>query len=330
MEVGRRLKAGVLDALAGSGVHSVAVSGLANEYQGYFTTPEEYAWQAYEGGQTNFGKFSANLLVEETARLARSMAEGRPAPAPYPFDPTNGLEADHTPFSTGPDTAQVRSQPEGVTRLGRATFVWEGGPRGVDRRLDRAFVTVQRRDPDGWTRVSDDRGTALAWDVEGDEAVPLGPRYVKQATVGTYRARWEVPLDSRPGNHRFVVTAKRYRLASRPFEVRRGRVLEAQPVRVQRGRAAFVLTYPEARPYDDLTYRPQAASSGVAVVRVDGQRTRVPARPGGVFVVEAPAERWSWCGPVPLGTRSATRTERGCASWQERHVPPGDASPTRC
>ncbi len=87
--------------MAGTGVRSVAISGLANEYQGYFTTPEEYAWQAYEGGQTNFGKYSANLLVEQTGLLAESMAEGRPAPAPYAFDPTNGLEPDDTPFPDG-------------------------------------------------------------------------------------------------------------------------------------------------------------------------------------------------------------------------------------
>ena len=79
-EVGRRLKDAVGSAMAGTGLRSVAISGLANEYQGYFTTPEEYAWQAYEGGQTNFGKYSANLLVEQTGLLAASLAEGRPGP----------------------------------------------------------------------------------------------------------------------------------------------------------------------------------------------------------------------------------------------------------
>ncbi len=79
-EVGRRIKEAVGSAMTGSGVRSVAISGLANEYQGYFTTPEEYAWQAYEGGQTNFGKYSANLLVEQTGLLAASLAEGRAGP----------------------------------------------------------------------------------------------------------------------------------------------------------------------------------------------------------------------------------------------------------
>ena len=118
VEVGRRLKKAVQDAMTATGVDSVAISGLANEYQGYFTTPEEYAWQAYEGGQTNFGKFSADLLVDQTHLLAQSMAAGEPAPAPYAFDPTNGLEPDDTPYPDGPATAEVVEQPAATTRLG--------------------------------------------------------------------------------------------------------------------------------------------------------------------------------------------------------------------
>ncbi len=289
VEVGRRLKEAVLESLAGAGVRSVAISGLANEYQGYFTTPEEYAWQAYEGGQTNFGKYSANLLVEETSRLARSMGEGRPAPAPYPFDPTNGLEAHHTPFPSGADTASVVAEPRSVRRLGRARFSWHGGPRGTDRPLDRAFVTVQRRGPERWVRAHDDLGLTIRWEVEGDEAVPLGARYAKEAGTGSYRALWEVPLDAAPGAYRFVVTAKRYRVVSRPFRVRRGAALTARPVRAPRGRAAFVLTYPTAQPYIDLTYRPATAAGGAAVVRVDGRKVVVRARRDGTFVLWAPA-----------------------------------------
>lgn len=288
VEVGRRLKAAVLDPLAGSGVRSVAISGLANEYQGYFTTPEEYAWQAYEGAQTNFGKYSSNLLIEQTAVLARTMGEGRPAPAPYPFDPTNGLEADHTRYPAGADRGATVEQPTAVSRLRRAAFVWKGGPRGTDRPLDRSFVTVQRRTPEGWIPAYNDLGTTIAWEVHGDEAVPLGPRYIKEASEGTYRARWEVPLDARPDSYRFVVTAKRYRLASRVFEVHRGSVLTVRPVQARWGRAAFTLAYPRPRPYDDLTYRPGVASGGLAVVRVNGEETTVSARRDGTFVFRAP------------------------------------------
>ncbi|MFC6285266.1 neutral/alkaline non-lysosomal ceramidase N-terminal domain-containing protein [Nocardioides sp. GCM10027113] len=289
VEVGRRIEEAVATALAGSGVDTVAISGLANEYQGYFTTPEEYAWQAYEGGQTNFGTHSSVLLVQETARLARTLASGEPAPPAYPFDPTNGMEPDHTPFPEGAAAGAPVSQPGATRRLDRASFKWRGGPRGTDRPLDGAFVTVERRTPGGWEPVADDLGTRIAWSVEGDEQVPLGPRYVVEAREGTYTAAWEVPLDAPAGRHRFVVTANRYELASEPFRVGTGRILAATPVRAGEGRAAFVLSYPEAEPYTDLTWRPQVATGGPAVrVRVDGRRVTVAPHSAGVYVLAAP------------------------------------------
>jgi neutral ceramidase len=309
-EVGRQIKEAVGSAMAGTGVASVAISGLANEYQGYFTTPEEYAWQAYEGGQTNFGKYSSNLLVEQTGLLAAALAEGRPAPAPYDFDPTNGLEADDTPFPDGAEQGSVVDQPVGVERLSRATFSWRGGARGTDRPLDRAFVRVERRVDGGWRRAYDDLGTTIEWRVEGNEQVPLGPGYVMEANEGRYTARWEVPLDTRPGRYRFVVTAKRYRLASSSFPVTRGSQLSVRPVRSPVGRAAFTLTYPQPEPYVDLTWRPHVARRVPVTVLVSGQRVRVSPTRRGVFELAAsPGERVV----VPartLGDRYGNRTGR--------------------
>ena len=311
-EVGRRLKAAVSAALAGTGVRSVAISGLANEYQGYFTTPEEYAWQAYEGGQTNFGKYSANLLIEQTGLLADSMAAGGPAPAAYPFDPTNGLEPDHTPFPDGAETGEVLAQPGLAARLSRPMFSWRGGARGTDRPLDRAFVRVERRVDGGWRRVHDDLGTTVEWRVEGNEQVPLGPRYLVEANEGRYAARWEVPLDTAPGRYRFVVTAKQYRLDSAPFRVVRGSLLEVAPVRAAAGRAAFTLAYPQPEPYADLTWRPQVARGVPVTVRVAGERVQVTPTARGVFVVAAdPGDRVVVpAGTVgdPYGNRTARRT----------------------
>ena len=220
VEVGRRIRAAVSGALGGSGVRSVAISGLANEYQGYFTSPPEYTWQAYEGGQTNFGTFSSVLLVEKSAELARTLARGVAAPPAYPFDPTNGLQPDPTPFPDGAAAASDPAQPTAVRRLQRARFAWTGGARGTDRPLDRAFVTVQQRRAGAWRNVADDRGSTVAWTVQGNEQVPLGAGYVKEANEGRYRAVWEPPGDTARGTYRFVVTAKRYRIVSRPFTVR--------------------------------------------------------------------------------------------------------------
>ncbi len=311
-EVGRRLKEAVTSAFAGTGVRSVAISGLANEYQGYFTTPEEYAWQAYEGGQTNFGKYSANLLVEQTGLLAASMAEGRPAPPAYDFDPTNGLQPDTTPFPDGAEQGEVLDQPVPVTRLGRAAFSWRGGARGTDRPLDRAFVNVQRRVDGGWRRVHDDLGTTIEWRVAGNEQVPLGARYAMEAHEGRYTTHWEVPLDTIPGDYRFVVKAKQYRLASAAFPVSRGSLLSVAPVRAPEGKASFTLTYPQPDPYVDLTWRPQVASGTAVTVLVDGATVVVSPSRRDVFTVDAaPGDLVVVPGHTvgdPYGNRTARRT----------------------
>ena len=69
--------------------------------------------------------------------------------------------------------------------------------------------------------------------------------------------------------------------------MRPARSLRVQPVRAARGRAAFVLRYPEAVAYTDLTYRPQTAPGGRAVVRIDGRRRVVRAGRAGVFTLPA-------------------------------------------
>ncbi|HEU5454270.1 MAG TPA: neutral/alkaline non-lysosomal ceramidase N-terminal domain-containing protein, partial [Nocardioides sp.] len=312
-EVGLRIKEAVGAAMAGTGLRSVAISGLANEYQGYFTTPEEYAWQAYEGGQTNFGKYSSNLLVEQTGLLAASLADGRPAPAPYDFDPTNGLEPDDTPFPDGAEQGEVLEQPVGVDRLARAALSWRGGARGTDRPLDRAFVRVERRTDGGWRRVADDLGTTIEWRVEGNEQVPLGPGYLVEANEGRYTAHWEVPLDTTPGRYRFVVTANRYRLASSTFPVTRGAQLSVEPVRAPAGRAAFTLAYPEPVPYADLTWRPQVARGTPVSVLVAGERVRVSPSRRGVFEVAASPGRRVVIPEGTVGDDYGNRTRRRTA-----------------
>ena len=52
--MGQRLKRAVLQAAQHTrqSITHVAIVGLANQYISYFTTPEEYALQHYEGAST--------------------------------------------------------------------------------------------------------------------------------------------------------------------------------------------------------------------------------------------------------------------------------------
>jgi neutral ceramidase len=133
-EVGARIRAEVERAVAGSGIERVVVSGLVNDFVLYFTTPEEYALQHYEGGNTHFGTYASDLVKEELARLAGTLVRGEPAPQAVPFDPTNGVRPDGPLYGDGAASGALTAQPAAAyPRLGHALLAWQGAPQGLDR-----------------------------------------------------------------------------------------------------------------------------------------------------------------------------------------------------
>ncbi len=278
VEMGRRVRAATLDAARPAGITATIISGLANEYTSYYTTPAEFDAQHYEGAATIYGRASSVAIQESLVALTKSLADGAAAPAAYPYDPTNGVSPAADPFPSGAKSATVAHQPIAhVAQLDHAEFSWNGGQRGFDRPLDSAFVTIQRRARHGrWVNADSDLGLDIVWRVFPD---------------GRYIARWEVPLGERHGVYRFVITANNYRLASRTFRVEYTRALKLE----QAGGRAVRLAYPGAVAHErvgdppgdfaaDLTFRPQYADRGSAILRIRGKRRVVHWR-GGVFVV---------------------------------------------
>ena len=225
---------------SGHGIKAIQLSGIANEYLSYFTTPAEYDAQHYEGGSTMYGQQSSILLMQQLQVLTKALLEGRPAPAPYASDPTNGVAATGAPFGTGATSAAAKSQPGTTQRLARASFSWQGGPKGLDMPLGRAFVSIERL---GHGVAANDLGLQLLWRVDDN---------------GVYSAQWEVPRDAARGRYRFVVTANHYRLASAPFTVTPATTLFVQ------GRT---VRYPVPVVNVDLTWRPVLADGARLVVR---------------------------------------------------------------
>ena len=278
-EVGDRIRTAAGAAIAGSGIEGVVVSGLANEFILYLTTPQEYDRQHYEGGNTHFGRMSSVLIQRELAKLAGSLARGEAAPAPFAFDPKNGVAPDGPPYSPGAASGAITQQPgAGYGRLQRATLAWNGGPQGLDRPVDRAFVSAQRlrrvRGRRRWVTQDSDLGLAMLWKVDDE---------------GRHTVAWEIPLDAPRGTYRFVVTAKRYRLTSRTFRVRGTGALEVVQVPARPGRVAVGLQYPGAVRDVDLTHRPQYARGGVVRFRVGSRTIRVRRKRGRFFSVKAPS-----------------------------------------
>ena len=204
VEVGRRARQAVLEASRGTGVRGVTISGLANEFIQYITTPEEYDRQHYEGGSTFYGPAQSAAITDSLVMLAQAMRTGRPAPAPAPFDPRNGVEPTGEPYGKGATAATAVGQPVATPPGAQAAFQWQGGPAGLDRRLDKRFIAIQRRGAKRWRRVADDLGLAIVWTVDD---------------AGVYDAHWQVPRKARAGRYRFKVSANGYRLRSKPFAV---------------------------------------------------------------------------------------------------------------
>ena len=290
-EMGARIRARIGSAVAGSGIQRVTIAGLANEFVLYFTTPEEYDAQHYEGGNTHFGVWSGTMIAQELARLSGTLARGEPAPAPVDFDPTNGVVPNGPAYGSGAANGSIIDQPAAsYPRLGHASIAWQGGPEGLDRPVDAPFVTAERLVKGRWTRYDDDLGLAMLWKVDGN---------------GRHDAFWEVPRYTPAGTYRFVITAKRYRLTSREFQVEPARSLGVVQVPAPHGYSAVSLQYPEAVRDADITTRPKYADGGSVTFRVGTRRVRIERRkddvdftvrvPGGVPVfVEAGSARDRW------------------------------------
>ncbi len=192
------------------------------------------------------------------------------------------------PTPRGAATGAITAQPaSGYGRLQRATLAWNGGPQGLDRPVDRAFVSAQRRKGRRWITQDSDLGLAMLWKVDAN---------------GRHSVAWEIPLDVPRGTYRFVVTAKRYRLTSRTFRVRGNGALQVVRVPARPGRVAVGLQYPGAKRDVDLTHRPQFARGGVVRFRVGNRTVRVRRKSGKVLLREGPGGR--------RGARGGSRSAR--------------------
>jgi neutral ceramidase len=245
-ETGRRVRATASE-VAPDGVADVAVLAITNGYHGYFTTPEEYDQQHYEGGHTVFGKYTS-LLVERTheelaSELAAEPSERRDPAGERPDVP-------EPPAGRGSDDAALTDQPDdAVERMGVVEVGWRGGEGGQDRPVGEPFVVLER-DTDGWTSVATDLEFGFVWtEAEGD-----------------YTARYDVPPDLPTGTYRLRIRGARYDLTTDPFAVRPSTGLRLRGVRAEPHgdgtRLAFEAQNPAPDPDRNLRTRPVRPTGG--------------------------------------------------------------------
>jgi neutral ceramidase len=257
VEAGRRIRAQALP-LAPEGVTDGLVVSLANGYHGYFTTPEEYDQQHYEGGHTVFGKYTT-LLVERThGMLAQQLRRTGTAPSPAGQRPPR-VDA---PVGRGAATATIElAPPRVVERFQSVSVAWRGGLLGQDRPADAAFLRLERAEAARWVSVETDLGRGFVW----------------REHLGGYEARYEVPADLPGGRYRLRVTAAGYELDLGEF-----RVVEATTLRLRgaeltgrrRGggaELAFVAQNPPPDPAVHVRARPTRPAGGSVRFLVGGR-----------------------------------------------------------
>ena len=273
VEMGRRFEAAVRPELP-AGVTDPVVVGLANNYMGYLTTPEEYQMQHYEGGHTVYGMWTSLLAQDRFVALTRSLALGAPAPPPDEPAELGGTAAGSFPAGDA-EGSITEEPPAAVNRFDTVSIGWSGSPAGVDRPVDQPFVTLERLVRGRWRTSDTDLGLAFIW----------------REASGDYTARYEVGASEPLGPHRLHVHSAVYDLTSRPFTVRRSKALKVRGVLKRRKRLLVVAQNAVPDPGRAVLWRSTVPAGGKAVLRIGKRRVKAKWRPRRLAYVARPPVR---------------------------------------
>jgi len=97
--MGRRIRKD-LEAQLNIEKNNIVLIGLTNEYVSYFTTPEEYKENHYEGGMTLYGKDSGPLVGSYLGELAQSLGDATVKRTEYSYDVGNSKKFTAKDLST--------------------------------------------------------------------------------------------------------------------------------------------------------------------------------------------------------------------------------------
>ena len=220
MQAARRLKGTLMTALAPIGIRQVILTGLANEYSGYITTPEEYGLQHYEGASTIFGRLTFDAYQEIFLRLATAMATGQSVPggqAPPDLgvgqiELQAGVDRDEVP--AGEAFGQFLVEPPATVARGtRVHAIYRSGHPKNDLRRNDTYLRIERDQGGGnWTLEAWDAmpQTMLFWArstaaIQGTSRTsPACPNssHCYWSSMGVY---WDVPASAAPGRYRIRV-----------------------------------------------------------------------------------------------------------------------------
>jgi neutral ceramidase len=268
-DLGVRLK----NAVKKLGFDRAFVFGLANDWAGYWLTPEEYDRGMYEWTLMFYGRESALYIDEHLRNLASSLARGSAiSQVPLPPKAEADRQATRASAQSGvpPEEAppvdpepEILEQPLGLRRTQVARMEWTGGsPRVAEDWFPHVFV--ERRRGRSWRLVAREGVGELLLVHKRDSTWSLRWQPTRYTPVGTYRIRVE-------GLRQTAAGLEKYELGSEEFRLRICRCIAPRLLRARWARGAWRLRVTagyDAGPAAGFRLLPVWVETGRATVRV--------------------------------------------------------------
>ena len=267
------------------GYDKTYVLALANDWAGYWLTPEEFDRGRYERTLMFYGRDSAAYVEGHLLDLAGSLLTGaEPSQVPLPpnavFDQALTQAIASAAYAAQPtieaavlaipeSVASAHEQPADVERPGVVSFTWNGGSPDV---------------AEGWipdVEVQTLDGETVAEEGTGDVHLIYTSPQVGQ---NRWTARWEALPDTPAGEYRFHVEGRLagagpFTLASEPFEVKPCTCIAPEPLAVTPSAGGPVtvsvgatyepvLPLPVPHVQDGFRLQPGRVTTGSALVEV--------------------------------------------------------------
>ena len=242
----RRIRQTILDTLKPSGINTVVIAGLTNDYVHYLTTREEYSSQQYEGASTVFGPWTLAAVQQETRKLAIAMRDNVQIDAgPDYIDGiallrrTPYIASDLAPLGRGFGDL-ITDVPATASRGTTVSAQFQTGHPRNDLKTGSSYAYVEKQQEDGSFSVyaaDYNPDVRFVWQPTVPQFLPSDPLVTVPVQIlagiinGTSKGevQWSIPADAPSGIYRLrlegsaklspISMNQEYSGVSSPFEV---------------------------------------------------------------------------------------------------------------
>ncbi len=203
IQAGRRLEKQILFELRPLKINHAIITGLANEYSSYITTPEEYLSQQYEGASTLYGQHTFEAYQQIFSQVTTSLITE--TPIINKITPPD-LSQDQFSFQPGvlfdikksnEEFGTVLQQPDSIIKIGsRTSASFRSGHPKNDLKTNSTYFTIEHLNPQGEWKV-------IAWDAMPETQFSWKRDYTSDCFgCSKIEVQWQIPLNAQLGAYR--------------------------------------------------------------------------------------------------------------------------------